>query len=77
MIFWSILIIASNWALGITYPRRINEKATNLKLHMIGGFAADFLEHTETRDSNPVAKLTFAIIVALSVCDNLLWKPGM
>lgn len=52
------------------------KKATNLKLHMIGGFAAGFLGSIlKPSDSNPVAKLTFAIIGSIVwFAITLLWE---
>lgn len=52
------------------------KKATNLKLHMMGGFAAGFLGSIlKPDDADPAAKLKFAIIGSIVwLLITLLWE---
>jgi hypothetical protein len=52
------------------------KKATNLKLHMMGGFAAGFLGAIlKPDDSNPEAKLRFAFIGSIVwLLVTLVWE---
>lgn len=52
------------------------KQATNLKLHMMGGFAAGFLGSIlKPDDADPAAKLKFAIIGSIVwMCITLAWE---
>jgi hypothetical protein len=52
------------------------KKATNLKLHMMGGFAAGFLGSIlKPDDADPAAKLKFAIIGSIVwLLITLVWE---